>query len=526
MDQQTMFQQILAEYQITDPRQVAIELIRVHMTKRALRSDQKQEQPTEKPIRYQTMRKVTEESLGYFYGDEERFEQFYQAGAELDLLSTVQALFKQERREIVLTPVYVIDYFAERLINPSIETILIPEAHQFLLGLSELLQVCLDKQVTLTAEENWLIVLLQLLYGAEPHVTIQKVSIYEPLEWAEEFDCILTLPAFGVKKEQETELFFTEESEGIAVQNLLDLLSEQGELLAIIPSRFTFSGGSFAKLRKWILQMTSLEALYRLPSHILQPYTRVKTYLIILSRRFRETISMGDLIVNKEGKLVLTHQKQLQQAFLHTREDWRMEVLANKWAVEPVASNPHKIKHRLKLGEVAELFRGKSIAKRDLKQGNIYVLNISNIEEGEIVWDHLETLRTEIRKVRRYELEEKDLVITCRGTLYKVGIIRQLPYYTIVSANLMVIRCHHEVVDSEYLKMFLESPVGKQMVQTFQRGTTVINLHPDDLAELPLFLPDREDQQRLVKQYRQELLIYQRAKKRWETVRQNLYQQL
>lgn len=526
MDQQTMFQQILAEDRITDPKQVAVELIRIHMTQRALRSDQKNGKPIGKSIRYQTMKKVTEEHLGYFYGDEERFERIYQAGVKLDLLSSVQSLFQQERREIVLLPVYLIDYFVERLIHSSIETVLIPEAHQFLLGLSELLQVCLDKQITLTAEENWLVALLKLLYGEENHVTIQKLSIYEPLELTEEFDCILALPTFGVKKEQTTDLFFTEESEGIAVQNLLDLLSEQGELLAVIPSRFTFSGGPFAKLRQWILRITSMEALYQLPSQVLHPYTGVKTFLMIVSRRVHETVQIGELIVNTEKQLELTNPKQLQQDFLRTREDWRMELLANEWAVESVPSKRRNIKHRLKLGEVAELFRGKSIAKRELKQGSIYVLNISNIEEGEIVWDQLETIQSEVRKVRRYELEVGDLVITCRGTLYKVGMIRQLPYFTIASANLIVIRCQHEAVESEYLKIFLESPVGKQMVQTFQRGTTVINLHPNDLAQLSLVLPDREEQQRLVKQYRQEQWIFQQAKERWETVRQNLYQQL
>ena len=46
----------------------------------------------------------------------------------------------------------------------------------------------------------------------------------------------------------------------------------------------------------------------------------------------------------------------------------------------------------------------KSILKKDTAVGNISVLNISNIENGEINYADMDTIVEEERKVKRYEL--------------------------------------------------------------------------------------------------------------------------
>jgi restriction endonuclease S subunit len=184
----------------------------------------------------------------------------------------------------------------------------------------------------------------------------------------------------------------------------------------------------------------------------------------------------------------------------------------------------------VKLKEIAELFRGKSIMKSHIQPGDISVLNISNIEDGEIVWDGMDTIDEEYRKVQRYALEEGDLVITCRGTVNKVAVVRELPKKVIASANIIVIRVTDQNVIGEYIKIFLESPVGTQLVKSFQRGTTVMNINPSDLGELELPLPDLEEQKKIVDEYREEHELYlktvKRARERWEMIRNDIYKRL
>jgi restriction endonuclease S subunit len=183
----------------------------------------------------------------------------------------------------------------------------------------------------------------------------------------------------------------------------------------------------------------------------------------------------------------------------------------------------------VKLKEIADLFRGKSIMKSHIQPGEISVLNISNIEEGEIFWDHMDTIDEELRKVRRYELEVGDLVMTCRGTVNKVAVVRDLPKKVIASANIIVMRFQKKVI-SEYVKIFLESPVGLELIKTFQRGTTVMNINPKDLGEMEIPLPEIEVQERIVAEYRKEQQLYleavRKANERWENVRKRIYEQL
>ncbi|SFJ71383.1 restriction endonuclease subunit S [Thermoflavimicrobium dichotomicum] len=525
MEPLTRFKQLLIEREVTELRQIATELLRVHLTKEACLTEGDEGLYHDEHTLYERMKEETEQRLGYFYGDPDWFKELYVIGEQIDFLQGFLALFEQDRTGVIVSPSYLTDYFTERIIPAQVEKVLIPEAHKFLPGLSHLIQVCPDKQFVLTAQEKWLVEVLRFLYRDEFHVTIHHLSIYSSLDFEQDFDYILAIPAFGVKMELDTDYYFTRESEGIAVQNLLDFLSEQGEFTTIIPSRFTFSGGGFAKLRKWILRHAFVKSIHSLPDGTLRNY-KGKSYLLTLTREPNPVIELGSLHLNDENQLALYHLKAMDPQSFREREDWRLDALLSHADVEQFESLQPKKYKVVKLGEIAELFRGKSITKNKLQPGDVHVLNISNIEDGEILWDAMDTINEEIRKVRRYELEVGDVVITCRGTQIKVAIVRELPFYTIASANLIVIRCNSKEVESEYLKIFLESPVGEKLVQTFQRGTTVMNIHPADLGELKIPMPTLADQRTLVQKYQRERQLFLEARRRWEQMRQTIYDQL
>lgn len=80
------------------------------------------------------------------------------------------------------------------------------------------------------------------------------------------------------------------------------------------------------------------------------------------------------------------------------------------------------------------------------------------------------------------------------------------------------------------LKIFLKSPVGTRLVQTFQRGTVVMNIHPSDLGEMEIPLLEPEEQEKLVNEYREEPELYRttvkRTKERWGRIRDEIYRKL
>jgi restriction endonuclease S subunit len=119
--------------------------------------------------------------------------------------------------------------------------------------------------------------------------------------------------------------------------------------------------------------------------------------------------------------------------------------------------------------------------------------------------------------------------MACRGTVNKLAIFPDTEDTVIASANIIVIRFKASIL-SEYAKMFLESPIGTTLIQSFQRGTTVMNLNPSDVAELELPLLPQEEQLERIQRYNEERERYKTAIReataRWEQVKHQLYGEL
>ncbi|ULL19577.1 restriction endonuclease subunit S [Paenibacillus sp. H1-7] len=209
-------------------------------------------------------------------------------------------------------------------------------------------------------------------------------------------------------------------------------------------------------------------------------------------------------------------------------ENWRIDMLLDE-DQDTLRSFHQAPVPKVKLRDVADIFRGKSVLKQDLRAGNIKVLNISNIDDGEVKLDQLETIDEEERKVKRYEILPGDLVMACRGTVNKLAIFPEAEGTVIASANIIVIRFKASMI-SDFAKIFLESPVGITMIQSFQRGTTVMNLNPSDVGEIELPLLPHDEQINRVNRYNEEKERFKQtireATDRWVQVKNKLYSEL
>ena len=96
----------------------------------------------------------------------------------------------------------------------------------------------------------------------------------------------------------------------------------------------------------------------------------------------------------------------------------------------------------------------------------------------------------------------------------------------IASANIIVLRIKEKIAP-QYLKIFLDSPIGQMLIKSFQRGTTIMNINPNDIGEMEIPLLSMESQQILAQQYLAEQERYRREKaaleERWEQERAKLY---
>ncbi|SDD05447.1 Type I restriction modification DNA specificity domain-containing protein [Melghirimyces thermohalophilus] len=507
------------------------EALRIWLTRRYLEQTNLTDDIEQDPERlFQTMKEQVEKELAHFPGDRDLFCQWYRIGKELAILPTTIEILKQDRSGGPLLPDPLISTIEQRILDADDppQTILITEAEKAITGLETFIRKFPDRSITLTTERRLIYRVLTLAFDGYEQVDIRHVSLYRPMELSR-YNFIFSLPAFGGRYDPaETEGdFITNETEGIAAENLLRHLSETGTLSLIAPAKLTFAGGRLARLRDKINKDYSVRRIDALPEGTFRPFTSIKTYWITLSRQPASHVRLSRLQLKDEALLPVDEQTVPHSLFAEQR-DWRVELfLADERA--DLARYQASDLPRIKLKDSADIFRGKSIMKKDIRPGEIAVLNISNLEDGEIRWDGMDTIDEEERKVKRYQLEEGDLVMTCRGTINKFAVVDTLPRFVIASANIIVIR-FKQGVNSHFAKMFLESPVGSALVKSFQRGTTVMNINPGDIGELEIPHLSEAEQQRLIDHYRREWTIYQkairRAEQRWQEQKESIYRQL
>ena len=511
--------------QISSREQLLGEMLRVKMTSEALKDQPKIKQDKEKL--FQLMKKITEEELGFFPADRDDFFDIFAALEEIDLIQFTLEIYKNDRMGIIIAPQYLTCYIKEQVqkINPN--SVLIPEAEKHLAGLKDLVTSFTDKSITLTTQYNLMYKFLKFAFQDYEHVTVIFESIYKDCLLDLKFDYIYALPAFGYRPDELGKVFMTKESDGIAVENMLNHLKENGVLDIIIPAKITFAAQGFEKLRTYITANFSVKNIYILPEGTFRPTTAIKTYFFSITKQKIEEIEVGTLELLKEKFEPKGLKKIKTQEFL-SHEDWRIELL-----LSDDDANIQKFKssnlEKIKLKEVAEVFRGKSILKKDTTVGNIGILNISNIDNGEIDYTNMDSIEEDERKIKRYELDAGDVVLSCRGTAIKSAVFKKQDRTIIASANLIVIR-PKEIIVGDYIKIFFESPIGTAIIKSFQRGTTIMNINHLDIMEMEIPLLALEQQHELIKIYNEELNHYknvvQQATTKWQNVKNKLYNQL
>lgn len=512
---------------ITSREQLLTEAIRVKKMSDVLQNENNLEAIKSGERLFQLMKKTTEQELGFFPGDRDFFVKIFELCKEVDIIDYTLEIYKNDRLGVIFSPEYLTKFINTWIDEQQPRTILIIDAEKHLSGLRGLLTKYPDKDFTLTTSSPLMFAMLNLGLNMFRNVALSHQSVYQELLITEKFDMVYCLPTFAGKVEEFTERFITNQTDSIAVENSLKVLSDEGTLIAIVPAKMTFTGGSFATLREYIIKNFYVDSIYILPEGTFRPYTAIKTYMLTISSLKKDSVKIGTVDFDKD-EFVLHEQKTISNEEFLKHKDWRIEIILSDDDKNLQRYKDSAI-NRIKLKDIAEVFRGKSVLKKDVKPGSISILNISDIEDGEIRYTDMDTLDEEERKVKRYELIEGDLVLTCRGTSVKVAVFHQQKNIIIASANVIIIRSQSQVL-GEYIKLFFESPIGITLIKSFQRGTTVMNINHTDIMEIEIPIVPMSQQLDIVEEYRKEFLLYKetvaKAENRWQEIKNKLYQKL
>ena len=382
---------------------------------------------------FQIMKKTTEDDLGFFPADRDDFIDIYESLKEIDLIDFTLQIFKNDKMGTIISPIHLTTYMKNVVKDINPKKMLITEAEKHLSGLKEFVQEFNESHITLTTELKPMYLLLKLLFSSYENIKIIFESIYSDCLLDEKFDYIYTIPSFGCKIDNTLRSFITKDSDGIAIENMLGHLNENGILDIIVPAKITFAGMEYETLRKFITNSYNVKKILMLPEGTFRPSTAIKTYLFTFTKINQDQIDIGALKLEKD-KFCLEGKKQIKTKEFLSHEDWRIEILLS-CDDENIRKFKDSDLEKVKLKDVAEVFRGKSILKKDTTVGSISVLNISNIENGEIHYDNMDTINEDERKVKRYELINNDVVLSCRGTAIKSAVIKETPIPKVIEAR-------------------------------------------------------------------------------------------
>ena len=414
-------------------------------------------------------------------------------------------------------------------------TVMITEAEKFAAYLSGIIEEHPDSKFLLTTQNQDYQKVLEKMCDGYKNVSVTLTNIYHYEFINKRFDLILSNPIFGGRDLVDDSHFICRETDFVALENLSLHLNTGGLLEIVLPARISFAAGKAADLRQFIQSNYSIRELSELPEGTFNR-TNIKTYLLkVENTRPSEDedidikrYSAGDRKNRREqlSSLNVEDDTFVMLPELEEQGNWSVDRIFAKQDEDFVAFQNSATRKEL-LKNVAEVFRGKAVRGKD-PDGNIGVVNISNIEAFDIDYDGLDKISLDDRKIATYILEDGDILLPARGTAIRTAVFHKQPYTCIASSNLIVIRPNSELLDSTYLKIFIDSPIGKKLVTGTQQGLSTMNISYKDLGDIEIPLPPLEKQQRIAKTYLEELKNYQEtvrnAERRWESVLKKVQQ--
>lgn len=380
-----------------------------------------------------------------------------------------------------------------------------------------------------------------------------KVFEYDTLtseeKWDEYFDCVLANPPFmspkgGIRPHKRFGIQ-SNRAEVLFVDYIMEHLTPKGRAGIVVPEGIIFqSGTAYKSLRKTMVEKY-LVGVISLPSGVFQPYSGVKTSILILDKELsqktdkiffgkvendgfdlgaqRREIEKNDLpILTKEvteyldglrnGRFVESEKLTYvpKEQILDSSD---IGLSYDRYSVKIIRTSTYPI---VRIGEICEMINGYAFKSDDLKTnqelGMYPVIKIGNLtRDGKIDEDGIQ-FHTYNDSLKKFLLKKGDILIAMTGaTTGKVSIIEKEGL--LLNQRVGSIRLKdEEIILNDYLKQLLFSNHFYQYCQSNAGGGAQGNISPKQILDYEIPLPSIEVQEEIVRELEQYQKIIDGAK--------------
>lgn len=306
------------------------------------------------------------------------------------------------------------------------------------------------------------------------------------------------------------------------VNSVINSLSKDGKGIAVMNNAGLYKLPD-AEYRKLLVDNGLIEAVISLPEKIFAPYTSIPVTLLVLSRNNKQIkfINAEKMILNKTTSRFMNELdvEEILKEYNANSNTSNTKIVN----LEDVKNNNYslytsnymeiekiEIKNPMKLNTICkDIYRGYQVSSNEIKQysENIngreeyQIVNITNITDGNIDSD-LTKIYPDTDKMDKYLLQDKDLLVSSKGTLSKFAVveIKNNEKY-IPSGNFTILRLDTNIINPYYLKIFFESNKGTAIINSIKSGGILPAINLSQFKEINVPVPSIEEQNRIVNRY-------------------------
>mgnify|MGYP002537335119 CR=1 FL=1 len=308
----------------------------------------------------------------------------------------------------------------------------------------------------------------------------------------------------------------------------LESMEKGGKLVALLPDGALFKA-SDASIRKYLIEEGLLEAVISLPANSFRTMG-VKTSLLVFSydNKYFKTVDGEEILKKIPGKGLSTLESVETLFNAYNAPDVTLfynEKFSNLdycLSLNALKTNDiyDGIENPTELSLLADVFRGSPLTisnfekEISLVESEYQILTSSNIENGIIDFESLPYIENG-EKYEKFVLQKNDLVITSKSTKVKIAVLNDEPQHKIiVTGGMLIVRPKdNNLIDSTYLKIFLDSKKGRQVLSSIQKGVTITTISFEDFKRIKVPCPAIERQRLMAKKYNSLLSIFDGIKK-------------
>tara|TARA_Y100001970_G_scaffold290519_1_gene424536 strand:+ start:734 stop:3151 length:2418 start_codon:yes stop_codon:yes gene_type:complete len=432
------------------------------------------------------------------------------------------------------TPRHIIDFIVEIIDPQKNETILDPAcgtAGFLISSYKHILKTNTDKKLgdKLSAEDKKRVGENVTGYDISPEMirlslvnmylhgfSTPKIEEYDTLssedKWNEYFDVILANPPFFSPKGgiQPHKRFGVEskKAEVLFTSYILEHLKPNGRAGIIIPEGIIFQNGkAYKELRKQILE-NALIGVISLPAGVFQPYSGVKTSILILDKKLsKETDSIFFVEVKNDGFSLGTQRTPIKENDLpelvknlrnkkHDSERIKRvskeEILdSSDFSFSYSTYQKQDINNSnfemVKMGDIADFQNGYAFKPSNWEETGKPIIRIQNLTKS-----GKDINRTRLEVDQKYHVEKGDLLISWSAT---IGIYIWEGESALLNQHIFLVKPGNRILKS-YL-YFLGSKI-KRDIESKVHGNTMTHITKGKFLNIEIPLPSLEVQQEIV----------------------------